>query len=206
MSLVSERLRDVIDDQKLSLKEASIHTKIPYRSLQNYVSGKQLPGAEALIRLHDTFGVDLNWLLTGKSQRTMSQGSDLTTEEINPQLVSDITMQLKKSHKMYQQPIVKVAIDTFSKVYNHVCHISDSSERWTSIDKAIGLLKLTANNSMQENATGDLRESLERGKSKIIEQHGLQHENHEQSEQNSVNQNFNSSVGQVSGRDIINKK
>ena len=54
----------------MSIREFSRRTEIPYRTLQDYLAGKRLPGAKRLARM-SAFGVDLNWLLTGRLRTTM---------------------------------------------------------------------------------------------------------------------------------------
>lgn len=50
---------------------------IPKATMQRYVD-ERIPSAEHLIAIHETFGVNLNWLFTGK-------GKMLVTEEIPQQ-------------------------------------------------------------------------------------------------------------------------
>lgn len=53
-----------IDGEKWSLKAFSKETAIPYRTLQDYLSGARLPGADALQKMAKK-GIDINWVLLG---------------------------------------------------------------------------------------------------------------------------------------------
>ena len=63
----------------LSIRDFSRETGVPYRTLQDYLADKRLPGAAHLGRMARA-GIDLNWLLTGKLRPTVLQairdGSD----------------------------------------------------------------------------------------------------------------------------------
>lgn len=68
MSPFSERLRFAINTYgagKISYKSFASLVDIPYRTLQNYLSGERSPNIEALEKLSN-IGIDINWLLTGR--------------------------------------------------------------------------------------------------------------------------------------------
>jgi phage repressor protein C with HTH and peptisase S24 domain len=52
---------------------------IPHSTFYNYVDGR-LPSSEHLVHLRDTYGVNINWLLTGQGD-PYSQVADEETEE-----------------------------------------------------------------------------------------------------------------------------
>lgn len=72
MADIADRLKEVFKAQGLSIAEAAERSGIPYRSMQNYVSASpelvQKPGAEALMKLQQSFGVSIDWLLTGEGE------------------------------------------------------------------------------------------------------------------------------------------
>jgi transcriptional regulator with XRE-family HTH domain len=63
---IATRLRQGIDSLGLkNLKDVSERCGIPYRSLQNYLSGEREPNAEALTQISTHLGISVDWLLTG---------------------------------------------------------------------------------------------------------------------------------------------
>ncbi|MWP55264.1 helix-turn-helix domain-containing protein, partial [Escherichia coli] len=54
-----ERLREVMDANGMTIKALSDLSKIPYRSLQNYLRGEREPNAEALVALSTHLGVSI---------------------------------------------------------------------------------------------------------------------------------------------------
>lgn len=65
---IKERLREAMDGKGLTIKALSDLSKIPYRSLQNYLRGEREPNAEALVALGAHLGISIDWLLTGKGE------------------------------------------------------------------------------------------------------------------------------------------
>ncbi|CNJ01320.1 HTH-type transcriptional regulator immR [Yersinia frederiksenii] len=65
---IKERLREAMDAKGLTIKALSDLSKIPYRSLQNYLRGEREPNAEALVALSTHLNISIDWLLTGKGQ------------------------------------------------------------------------------------------------------------------------------------------
>lgn len=55
-------LRSVLEEKKVSLKTLSRDLEIPYRSLQNYISGQNRIPATILILILDRLGIDLHYL------------------------------------------------------------------------------------------------------------------------------------------------
>lgn len=66
---IEGRLRLAIAARWPSMRAFAREAGIPYRSLQNYLRGEQLPGSEALARCA-LLGIDVNWLLTGGRRRS----------------------------------------------------------------------------------------------------------------------------------------
>lgn len=63
---IAARLRSVIDDRGMSIKDASEVVGIPYRTLQNYLLGEREPNAKAMAAIRTHLGISLDWLLTGE--------------------------------------------------------------------------------------------------------------------------------------------
>lgn len=60
------RLREALNSLGKNIKEAAEASKIPYRSMQNYLRGEREPGAEALAAINEHLGISIDWLLTGE--------------------------------------------------------------------------------------------------------------------------------------------
>lgn len=64
-SRIGERLRRHIAFKGMTISDFAREIEIPYRTLQDYLSGKRKPSADQLIRMINS-GIDVNWLLTGE--------------------------------------------------------------------------------------------------------------------------------------------
>jgi len=60
------RLKKIMNDNKLNIKEFSLKCQIPYRTLQSYLSGEKMPGVGPIVKIGASFGINLNWLLAGE--------------------------------------------------------------------------------------------------------------------------------------------
>ncbi|CAI9120428.1 helix-turn-helix domain-containing protein [Brytella acorum] len=65
ISLLPQQQSD--DAARWSLREFSKRAAIPYRTLQDYLSGSRLPGADALQKM-GRMGIDINWVLLGEGE------------------------------------------------------------------------------------------------------------------------------------------
>lgn len=65
---ISSRLKILIDLLGLNLKDFSRQTGVPYTTLQDYIAGKRLPGAENLQKISRQLHVSIDWLLTGEGE------------------------------------------------------------------------------------------------------------------------------------------
>ncbi len=61
----SKRLRAVLDQRGLSIKDAADLCGIPYRTLQNYLLDERDPNAKSLVAISTKLGISIDWLLTG---------------------------------------------------------------------------------------------------------------------------------------------
>ncbi|NVZ96789.1 helix-turn-helix domain-containing protein [Pseudomonas sp. B6001] len=72
---IAARLRSVIDERGMSIKEASEVVGIPYRTLQNYLLGEREPNAKAMAAIRTHLGISLDWLLTGEGSMCLGVSS-----------------------------------------------------------------------------------------------------------------------------------
>jgi len=63
---IKNRLKLIMDDKRMNLKEFSEACDLPYKTLQNYILGTRKIGVEALTNIGLQMKVDINWLLTGE--------------------------------------------------------------------------------------------------------------------------------------------
>ena len=63
---ISDRLKLIIKDKRLTITEFSNICKIPYPSLQNYLMGKRSIRADSLLKMNIHMDVNINWLLSGE--------------------------------------------------------------------------------------------------------------------------------------------
>lgn len=114
---IKERLREAMDANGLTIKALSDLSKIPYRSLQNYLRGEREPNAEALVALGTHLGISIDWLLTGKgevvgaekippaNQEQHFNQSDLKLLELLNQLEPEVRKELLRGAEEKQRMI-----------------------------------------------------------------------------------------------------
>ncbi|EGP03222.1 helix-turn-helix domain-containing protein [Mannheimia haemolytica] len=80
---ISNRLKQVLEAKNMTVTEFSNVTGISYRSAMNYLNEGRDPNVEALIKIHQAFGVSITWLLTGNGAmfQTISQENMSNQEE-----------------------------------------------------------------------------------------------------------------------------
>ena len=78
---IKERLREAMDAKSLTIKALSDLSKIPYRSLQNYLRGEREPNAEALVALSTHLNISIDWLLTGKGEAVGEEKAQPANQE-----------------------------------------------------------------------------------------------------------------------------
>lgn len=90
---VKLRLREFLDSEGMKITTAAERSGIPYRSMQNYLSGEREPGVEALTAMNTRLGVSVDWLLTGDGRMHRSV-SGLTAETARESLMLSLLRQL----------------------------------------------------------------------------------------------------------------
>jgi len=63
---VGDRVFQVRTESGLSQRDFATQLGISSGGISQIESGKTMPGGDFLLRIHETFGVDLTWLLTGQ--------------------------------------------------------------------------------------------------------------------------------------------
>lgn len=73
MGDISARLVWLVEEFMKTTKSAFAQkADLRVQTFQNYINGRD-PSAESLRKLHDTYGVDLNWLVTGEGKPFLQQ-------------------------------------------------------------------------------------------------------------------------------------
>ena len=65
---IKDRLRQVINELNLSVRDFSEKTGVPYQTLMNYLQGTRSPNVENLLKISIQTNTNLHWLLTGESE------------------------------------------------------------------------------------------------------------------------------------------
>ena len=65
---IGQRLRAAIENANFSMRSFAKAADLPYRSVQSYASNQQKPGTDALIKIHETLEVSIDWLLCGRKK------------------------------------------------------------------------------------------------------------------------------------------
>ncbi|HGA5503396.1 TPA: helix-turn-helix domain-containing protein [Salmonella enterica subsp. enterica serovar Potsdam] len=117
---ISERLKQVLEAQNLTITDAAARCGIPYRSLQNYLRGEREPKAEALVVIGTQLGISIDWLLTGRgvmnsshllSDNAGSSLGEITLREqkwlelfrgLDPDVQKNILQHAEKEQRMYE--------------------------------------------------------------------------------------------------------
>ncbi|MCT8517075.1 helix-turn-helix transcriptional regulator [Glaesserella parasuis] len=80
---ISDRLKQILEVKGMSIKEFSELTGISYRSAMNYLNEGRDPNVEGLVKIHESLGISITWLLTGNGAmfQTVTQESDMSSQE-----------------------------------------------------------------------------------------------------------------------------
>lgn len=65
---VFERLKIIIDNSGLNIKDFAKKCDIPYRTMQDYLAGKSMPGGDNLQKITTFSRASIDWLLTGEGE------------------------------------------------------------------------------------------------------------------------------------------
>ncbi|EEI9429516.1 helix-turn-helix domain-containing protein [Salmonella enterica] len=101
---ISERLKEVLDSQSLTITDAAAKCGMPYRSLQNYLRGEREPKVDALISISTQLGISIDWLLTGRGTMyiTSTQLESRDCSQCAQQLPDEMTVREKKLLELFR--------------------------------------------------------------------------------------------------------
>lgn len=109
MESIRDRLTEVIK-RYADGKSAVFASKIgvPQSTFQNYARGERLPNMDTMVRIRDTFGIDLNWLLTGKGDSMAANNPGIYSSGsgsigINHNTISVVNGNTKKTERADQR-------------------------------------------------------------------------------------------------------
>ena len=116
---IGTRLRLVRELKKLNQAELGNSLGIQYQHVSKYERGESVPTWENLIKLIETYNVNINWLLTGRGKMFLSpMGYDaiedksiFTIKDIEDIQIEEIVAELKKDKEL------KTAIYNYVKNY-----------------------------------------------------------------------------------------
>lgn len=74
---IGKRVQQVRGSAKLNQREFATKLSTSSGYISGVESGKTMPGGEFLLRIHQEFGVDVTWLLTGSSATTLPPAPNL---------------------------------------------------------------------------------------------------------------------------------
>jgi len=92
-----KRLKQIIQYNNMNIKQFSLKTGIPYRTVQNYLLEKTTMGSNAIKKIYTAFGIDLLWLLTGNGSMYREEKKEI--EEQQPKWLTDWWQQSDEVHK-----------------------------------------------------------------------------------------------------------
>lgn len=79
---IPKRLKLIIDERNLSMKDFSYMVNVPYQTMHSYFLGRRKIGLDALMGISHC-GIDINWLMTGEGTMYKSESKNLLIERQN---------------------------------------------------------------------------------------------------------------------------
>jgi transcriptional regulator with XRE-family HTH domain len=138
---VGERLRQAFGGRSLPAVARMLDNVVSSKSLWEYVNGMSLPGPPVQIKIAHTFGITLDWLLTGKEPQPVR-------EEQAPRGVQYDQVRLRKSIEAVEEIIsaenLSVDPDKKSELITIIYEDSmrEGVEEEEIVPRALRLLKL----------------------------------------------------------------
>lgn len=69
MNGIGERLESVKNELNLSYNQMSKDLDIPYNNIVRYIKGTRIPSVQIVLEFSMKYGIDIEWLLFGQSQK-----------------------------------------------------------------------------------------------------------------------------------------
>jgi len=104
---VKTRLRQFLEIESLKITVAAEKSGIPYRSMQNYLSGEREPGVDALTAMNTQLGISVDWLLTGEGRMRRGETTEMATETPRESAVLALLRQLQDDDQQEIQLVVQ---------------------------------------------------------------------------------------------------
>lgn len=201
---IHERMKWVLDKENISLKQASERTGIPYRSLQNYISGNQQPGTDALAKFYSTFKADLNWLISGEGSYSSSlDGLSVNRTSVDAALFKKVVEALNSSDSELRGVRLEHLLDHVITVYNSLLQCESQSEKDRMLHAQIQLLNKLVAPHIVENLKS--LEPLMEGEQKTLIRKDIEAYEKLASSQVTTTQHISGAHHQIAGRDVVNK-
>ena len=134
MGNIKDRLLKIVDEKQGG--KATVFAKksgIPPSTFQNYINGR-MPHGDHLIRIYETFKVNINWLLTGEGASYYDEESDFN--EVGPpvdsmllrEIIEGVEESLTEEH-LELEPTKKAAL--ISLLYDYLSETGKKASKKT---------------------------------------------------------------------------
>ena len=167
--MISERLKEARKQLGVTQKKFAEIAGLPLPSHKDYISGKTMPGGDALIG-YSKAGININWLLTGVGTMFTSRN------EVDPEIMDEILIKLISAEHIMSAlaPLGKQLIEPLKScskpedipaeliaagigklrehfiaeyklaghIYNNVCHINNKATRERTIEDQIKMINV----------------------------------------------------------------
>lgn len=117
---IKERLRLVIESQKLTVKDFAELVDTPLRTVHNYLNSGKEPSMEFLSKISKKFNINLNWLLLNQEDMF------LTEKDINLNLdESELLNNYRSSNEVGKRILKRTSKIIFNELSNNDVQHSD---------------------------------------------------------------------------------
>ena len=117
---IKERLRLVIESQKLTVKDFAELVDTPLRTVHNYLNSGKEPSMEFLSKISKKFNINLNWLLLNQEDMF------LTEKDINLNLdESELINNYRSANEVGKRILKRTSKIIFNELSNNDVQHSD---------------------------------------------------------------------------------